>query len=101
MNKYHIRFNTKHGDSDLVWRIFENDVEHLVKDFRINVPMFGESTTEFGVQKWNVACHGFMKIKDDIAIIDSFMSPTWHKLDNPIKHPNYEVHYVCEALVTK
>ena len=29
MNKYHVRFNTKHNGSDLVWRIFENGVEHF------------------------------------------------------------------------
>lgn len=27
MNKYHIRYNTKHGESDLVWRIIENGKE--------------------------------------------------------------------------
>jgi len=29
MNQYYIRFNTKHGDTDLVWRVFENDKEYL------------------------------------------------------------------------
>jgi hypothetical protein len=68
-NKYYIRYNTKHGESDLVWRVFENDVEHLVKNFRIEVPMFGESTVEHGIQKWNVACEGYMTIIDNIAYI--------------------------------
>lgn len=71
MNKYHIRFNTKHEEmkTDLVWRVFENGVEHLVKNFQINVPMYGESTVEKDVVKWNVCCHGTMTIIDDIAII--------------------------------
>jgi hypothetical protein len=70
MNKYHIRYNTQHGESDLVWRIFENGFEHLVKGFYIKVPVFGESTVEQGIQKWNVACEGVMRIKDDVAHIE-------------------------------
>jgi hypothetical protein len=69
MNKYYIRYNTQHGAGDLVWRIFENGQEYLVKSFQISVPVYGESTLEHGVQKWNVACNGHMIIKDDIAII--------------------------------
>jgi hypothetical protein len=70
VNKYHIRFNTKHQGSDLVWRVFENGVEHLVRGFKITAPMFDEVTVENGVEKWNVACVGYMRIKDDIAIIE-------------------------------
>ena len=69
MNKYHIRYNTKHGDSDLVWRVFNGDTEHLVRDFQITVPMRGESTVENGVVKWNVACEGTLRIVDDVAYI--------------------------------
>lgn len=69
MSKYYIRFNTKHGDSDLVWRVFEGDVEHLVRDFLITVPMRGESTVENGFVKWNVACEGTLRIVNDIAYI--------------------------------
>ena len=69
MNQYYIRYNTQHGESDLVWRIFENGVEHLVKDFTINVPVYGLSTVEHGIQKWNVACQGIMTIQDNVAII--------------------------------
>jgi hypothetical protein len=68
---YHIRFNTKHGDSDLVWRVFEDGVEHLVKNIDIRVPVTGENTMENGVQKWNISCKGTMRIIDDIAYI-------WH-----------------------
>jgi hypothetical protein len=69
MNTYHIRYNTKHGESDLVWRIFENGQEYLVKSFQILVPVYGESTVEHGVQKWNVACQGHMTITDNVAVI--------------------------------
>jgi hypothetical protein len=69
MNTYHIRYNTQHGESDLVWRIFENGQEHLVKNFQILVPIYGESTIENGITKWNVACQGHMVIQDDVAVI--------------------------------
>jgi len=70
MPTYHIRYNTQHGESDLVWRIFEDGVEYLVRDFRITVPMRGSSTMENGKQKWNVECQGRMTIQDDIAYIE-------------------------------
>jgi hypothetical protein len=70
MNKYHIRFNTKHDGSSLVWRIFENGVEHLVKDIDINVALRSETTIEGTETKWNVACNGYMKIIDDVAYIN-------------------------------
>ena len=69
LSKFYIRFNTKHGDSDLVWRVFEGEQEHLVKDFLITVPMRGESSIENGVVKWNVCCEGTLKIIDDVAYI--------------------------------
>ena len=71
MNKYLIRYNTQHAESDLVWRIFENGSEHLVKGFRITVPMYSESSLDNGIQKWNVACNGVMKVVDDIAYINN------------------------------
>ena len=70
MNKYHIRYNTAHGETDLVWRVLENDVEHLVKNFEIRVPVRGESTLEDGIQKWNVVYEGRMQIQDGVAIIE-------------------------------
>lgn len=72
MNEYHIRFNTKHLEmkTDLVWRIFENGKEHLVKNFIVNVPIYGKVTVEHGVDKWNVCCHGTMTIVDNVATIE-------------------------------
>jgi hypothetical protein len=54
-----------------VWRIFENGSEHLVKGFYITVPMYSESSLDNGIQKWNVACNGVMKVVDDIAYINN------------------------------
>jgi hypothetical protein len=70
VNKYHIRYNTTHGETDLVWRVFENGEEHLVKNFEIRVPVRGESTLENGIQKWNVACEGRMHITNGVAVIE-------------------------------
>ena len=70
MNTYHIRYNTKHGDSDLVWRVFENGVEHLATQIDIRVPVYGEKTVEHDVCKWNIACKGQMRIIDGVAVIE-------------------------------
>lgn len=69
MNKYHLRFNHNHNGSGLVWRVFENGQQHLVKSFKITAPMFDEVTVEDGVEKWNVCCFGYMTIKDNVATI--------------------------------
>lgn len=69
MNKYHIRFNQDHNGSGLVWRVFENGQEHLVKSIKILAPVFDETTVENGIEKWNLCCHGYMTIKDDTATI--------------------------------
>ena len=70
MNKYHIRFNTKHNGSTLVWRIFENGVEHLASDVRVIGETFTEPTEECGETKWNMACHGYMTIdRETLAAI--------------------------------
>ncbi len=69
MNKYHIRYNTQHGESDLVWRIFENGVEHLATDVRIIGETFTECTNEYGETKWNIACYGRIVWVDKVAVI--------------------------------
>lgn len=69
MNEYLIRFNTHHNGSPLVWRVIENGVEHLVKDFEITTPVSAVDSLENGVKKWNVGCKGTMRIVDDVAYI--------------------------------
>lgn len=69
--KYLLRFNTKHGETDFYWRIFdENNKEYLVKNFKITVPMHGEESLENNIKKHNVACYGTLTISNDIAYID-------------------------------
>jgi hypothetical protein len=69
MNRYHIRFNTQHDGSELKWRIFENGEEHLVRHFRVDVPVFDEQTLEQGVVKFNLCCLGIMRIENGVAHI--------------------------------
>lgn len=69
MNKYYIRFNTQHGDSELVWRVFENDTEHLVRGLRITVPVSDIVTDKNGITKWNIYCEGTMRVIDGVAVI--------------------------------
>ena len=52
-----------------MWRVFENGQENLVKSIKILAPLFDETTIENGVEKWNLCCHGYMTIKEDIATI--------------------------------
>ena len=82
MNKYLIRFNTKHNGSELVWRVFENGVEHLVKNISIRVPVFTETSLEAGETKWNISCVGEMRIVDDVAYIVE-------KIDNKLEDLMY------------
>ena len=68
-NKYHIRYNTKHGDSNLRWRVFENGVEHLASGLDISVPVVDEMTVENGIEKWNISCIGVMTLNNSVATI--------------------------------
>ena len=69
MSKFHIRFNTKHNGSELVWRIFEDGIEHLASDVRIYSPLYTETTIEYGETKWNVVCDGRIVWDGTAAII--------------------------------
>lgn len=69
MNKYHIRFNHQHNDTNKVWRVFENGIEHLVEHLDIRVPVRDEVTVENNLTKWNVYCEGTMTIKNGVAYI--------------------------------
>jgi hypothetical protein len=69
MNKYHVRFNTKHNESNFVWRIFENGTEHLAQDVKLIGETFTECTEEFGERKYNIACYGRLLWQGNLAII--------------------------------
>lgn len=55
---YLLRYNTKHGDSDLRWRIIDvaSNTEQLASSFLTNGAMvFPKNSMEYEVEKWNVA----------------------------------------------
>lgn len=65
MKKYRIRFNKSRGQEgrgtiDHVWRVFEDDKEYLVKNFKLNVP--SESEKEANSEDWNVICYGVLDL---------------------------------------
>lgn len=70
---FRLRFNTKHGDTNLYWRIFINDKEYLVSSIQCEVPThsdtcFDEQANE---QKYNIAgyCNEFIVHEDGTAIL--------------------------------
>jgi hypothetical protein len=70
MKKYRIRFNKSRGQPgrgsvDHVWRVFEEDQEYIVKNFKLNVP--SESEKEAGSDDWNVVCYGVMTIDKETS----------------------------------
>lgn len=71
MNNYLIRFNKSRGQpgrgTDLhVWRVFENGIEYLAADVKINVPSWSEPSEG---PDWNIACQGFMQIDEDSGTV--------------------------------
>jgi len=72
MKKYRIRFNKSRGNAgrgsvDHVWRVFEDDQEYIVKNFKLNVSSFSE-VDESGTD-WNVVCYGFMTIDKETSTV--------------------------------
>lgn len=70
MNKYLIRFNKTRGQphrgtEQHVWRVFENDIEYLAVNVKINVPSWSEASGG----DWNIACNGFMDIDHDTGTV--------------------------------
>lgn len=76
MNRYAIRFNKNRGQPDRgtedhVWRVFENEVEHLARHVQIRVPSWTEKDSN-GVD-YNIVCEGKMlwfSDTDTAVIID-------------------------------
>lgn len=59
MSKFLIRYNTKCGETNLVWRIIQDGEEKLASGLLIKSSVWSESSIEDGVVKWNIACVGF------------------------------------------
>lgn len=55
---FQIRYNTKVGDGDLVWRIIIDGEESLASSIEIRGYTYGESSIVDGDRKMNIACDG-------------------------------------------
>lgn len=55
---FQIRYNTKVGEGDLVWRIITDEGEVLASRLEINGYVYGESSFVNGERKMNIACDG-------------------------------------------
>jgi hypothetical protein len=55
---FQIRYNTKVGDGDLVWRIITPEGEKLASHLEISGWVYGEQTFVNGERKMNIACDG-------------------------------------------
>lgn len=55
---FQIRYNTKVGNGDLVWRIIIDGEEVLASSIEIRGYVYGESTIVDGERKMNIACDG-------------------------------------------
>lgn len=55
---FQIRYNTKVGSGDLVWRIIIDGEETLASSIEIRGYAYGESSIVDGERKMNMACDG-------------------------------------------
>lgn len=55
---FQIRYNTKVGDGNLVWRIIIDGKETLASSIEIRGYTYGESSLVNGERKMNIACDG-------------------------------------------
>lgn len=53
-----IRYNTKVGDGDLVWRVVIDGEEKLASSIEIQGYVYGEQSVVNGDRKMNIACDG-------------------------------------------
>jgi hypothetical protein len=53
-----IRYNTKVGDGDLVWRVVIDGEEKLASSIEIHGYVYGEQSIVNGDRKMNIACDG-------------------------------------------
>lgn len=70
MPHFLIRFNKSagqpgRGSHEHVWRVFEDDQEHLARHVRILVPSWSEQSGP----DWNIACKGIMAFYPDTDTI--------------------------------
>jgi len=70
MKKYLIRFNKTRGQQgrgtkEHVWRLFDGRQEYLFKNFKLNVPSYGEKDPDS--EDWNIVCFGVLVIDKETS----------------------------------
>lgn len=75
MSHIQIRFNTKNNGGPLPWRVFIDDEEFLASQVIIKGTVFGESSYEGDVQKYNIACIGKVRWSGSVANISAKQPP--------------------------
>ena len=71
MSKFLIRFNTAgFGQTKLLWKVIEDEKEHLAKDVLIHAtPVYSEVSFEGTNPKWNLAVDGWLDWEGEVAVI--------------------------------
>lgn len=70
-----IRYNTKDVDNKLPWRVFVDGIEHLASQVYVKGFLYGESSLDGKVIKWNMACYGKIKWDGSVATIKTKSKP--------------------------
>lgn len=70
-----IRYNTKVGNGNLVWRVIVDNEEKLASAVEIHGYAYGESSFVNGEQKMNIACDGKVYWHGDHAEIITNKAP--------------------------
>ena len=72
---FQIRYNTKVGKGNLVWRVIVDGKEFLASSISINGYVYGESSIVSGETKMNIACDGKIHWYGDHAEISAGKRP--------------------------
>jgi len=70
-----IRYNTKVGDGDLVWRVVIDGEEKLASSIEIQGYVYGEQSIVNGDRKMNIACDGKVYWQGSRAKIETGPGP--------------------------
>jgi hypothetical protein len=70
-NHIQIRYNTKAGDSNLVWRIIVDGKESLASSVIVFGTMYGEQSLVDGIKKFNLACDGVATWENGIVVVEA------------------------------
>ena len=66
-----IRYNTKAGTTDLVWRIIIDGEEFLANSVVIFGTVYSEQSIVDGIEKFNLACDGMPTWENGMVVIEA------------------------------